>query len=1187
MKRLLIVLGGLLGILVIGGAAALLLLDPAALADKQKVKLTAQLTEELGRAVSVGPITAKVFPVLAVEVRDVRVAGASAESPALLRVGKTELRFSFWRALMSLGKDLEVRSFALRDVEAHVARDEDGRWSFDDILARRAERAPPASADEPPTDLSFLEGVRVDRAELAGVSVTIADAALGRPLTIKDLGLVLENVRLGAPLAANLVANLVDSGKSSPITLSARFEELPKDLSFDPVPAGAFALTLAQLDVAPWGGLVPADGFAPAAGTLQAKVRLKTGVGLERFEGEGTLGAKGLVLRDGYKRGQPMDAELDFGFDVDTNKPRYEIRRLNVVGTGLELKAQVLAARPSLAALERADVDAKVADLSRLLAALPQGMAALPEELSLAGPLSLRLMGNAKQVEANLNLDAASVRWGDSFEKPRNRPLNLSLKGTQKGDALRIEPFALQVDTARIEGTMDLPLDDKAPMRADIKSGAIQLASLQEVIPPFKKALSRGDRVRGAMQLELVAKSAGGKQEVHARLGLRDLDMALEETTAKGIASLLVDVVPQEAVLSLKAEADLTELALQSMNEGQVVLDKPAGVPARLAIDVTRSDKRADVKQALLAVGKTTVSATGSATGLDTKASQLALDFGRVDLAFDDLRRALPGAGALPAGGSLRGAVKVTGSPEALATVVVDAKDLDVSFGGSRMKGAVRVRGLDEMALEADLASVTLAFDDLRALGVDAVPAGGRYEGSLKLVHDSKQPARGNVQLVARALKVGRSDLAGTAEVRNLSRPNFAFDLAGDQVDVDELLELFGSDEEPTSSKKKPKSENPHGLPRSARDSLRKVDGKGTLKAKRVVFEQLPMEKFTGSFIMKAGVVRFEALDFRLYDGDVTAAGTTFDLPATHTGYALKLAVKRLDLGRALAAHTELGQVLSGRVSKDVDVSGRGLTKADLIKTLTGPTVVRSESLQLQSLDVLGPIGRALEHAAKTIPGAPRIQSAASGGGTTFQDMIATLQLRTGAMHLQNPLQSKTSFGAMSLEGGAGLEDRLDFTGIVELSPQTLARMTSGYFKANKGVEVPVKIVGTWAKPRVEGIDVARLARSVFGDALKQGLQGLEDKAREEVAKRAGDEVGKALGDPKQSAKEKADEAKAKADEQTKKATADAKAKADDAKKKASDAAKKKADEARKKADAAAKKKADEAKKKAGDLFGR
>jgi len=1167
MKRAIQIVVGLVVAVAAAGTVSLLVADPASVVKERQDALVAQASEELGRGLSVGAVDARIFPDLSATVHDVRLAGATADGPPQLVVREIEVGFSLWKALLSLGSTLEVQNMSVRGLELRAARDAEGRWDFQDILDKQADQ--PDTGE--PTDLAFLEGASIARAAIEDATIEIDDAALGRPLKVTGVSLALEDIRLGEALDVVLRATFEDGGKKAPLAISVNLAELPRDLSFKPLPTIVAQVKVDDLAVGPWGALLRAETVAPVEGALAVDVTLDLSHDGSDVSLKDAARAKGLVLEHKTQRGKPLDLDTKLDVAYLVTEDKLAVRALEVAGTGIELHAELDASPMSLAGVSKAAVDAKVADIGRLLAVFPRGVLDLPEELLLEGPLVASATGNADALQLTVNVDGAHVAWAESFDKAKGRPLHISLQGKRAGERLVIDPFELVVDKAVIGGSIALPRVAGAPVEASLSSGAVSLASLQEIVPPFKKALARGDKVAGTVGFEAKAKAVSGKQQFLAELKLRDMDVNLQGATARGEGKVKIDVIPTGDAVDLKVVADLARIALTSRDKsGAPVLNKPAGMPLDLDVHVVQSSKRADVKKALLRIGATTVKGTGEATALDTDNAKLAFDLGALDVAFDDLRRALPGAALLPAGGHLKGRVKLAGQPTALSTMIVDASALDIVIGSSHLRGDVRVEGLEQPKLDVALADSDVRFDDLRSLSesLEVLPAGGRFAGGLGIQGDTARLSTMTAKLDAKALVVRGNELRGSFELVDFDSPNFSFDLRGDDIDVDELLAAFGGETEPSAKKK---DNNKHGLGGAARDSLRKVSGTGKLSAKRVVYRGFPMQDFVGDLVMKRGRISFDALDFSLYGGRVSAAGTVFDLPATYTGYELKLNIEKMDLGKALAAHTGVGQIFSGVVSQGVHVSGRGLAKEDVASTLTGPVKLTTDSISIATLDLLGPILAPVAKALIKTPGAPRLSASATKAekGTTLRDLTAWLNFGDGRMKLDKVLKSKTSFGALSLDGGAKLDNTLDLTATAEISPATIARWTGGKVKPSKSIPVPLKIGGTWARPVVTGVDAGAVIAAIVGGA-----------------------AAAVLGDVTGEAEAKLDATKAKADATAKKAKADAERAALDAKKKAEAEAKKRAGDAKKmaaaeakkakdKAERAAKKKAADAKKKA------
>jgi len=1226
MKKALI--GIALTVVLVGGAIAAILfsIDPAALIDGQKPKLAALVKEQLGRDLTFGAVKGTVLPVLSAQVDAIALAGPEGAPKAQIEIAGIDVKISLWRAITSMGKDLHVDAVVVRGLTVRAKRDAEGRWDFDDIVQKTSGDAAPVEEPiekaEVPTDLSFLEGARLSRVAVEDARIEIDDAALGRPLAVSDLDIELKDIALGAPIAATLHALLEDGAARTPIDVAVTLSELRKDLSFDPMPDVESSVKLADLDLGPWAQLMPKDAMGPRQGKVALDVKANLSKGLTVIDSKIDVKLDGVVLADKGVSGAPLTLALAAVVDVDTSAERYQVSDLRIAGTGIDASGGALVEGSGASALKNADIKLSVQDLARVVAVVPSSSPLLPKELVLEGPIRTHVNGNATDVDVMVNLDDAHVAWAADFDKRAGKPLHLSLTGKKGAEVLDIPAFELVVDTAKLSGKLALPLVDKRPLVADVKTGPVAIASLKDLLPSVNAALSGGKKVDGTFALDVVASAQGEKADARVLLDLSALDVNLEGLTVKGAGKIDVHAIPNGGATRLVVDSNLAGLSLASVDAaGQKVLDKPAGMPLTIDVAVVHTGPRADIERANITLGKTIIAAKGGASGLDRGAAIFDLDFGKLDVAFDDVRRTVPGAAALPPGGRLMAAVKVGGDPNAMAGMTVDVKGLDLAFGRSHVKGDVAVKNLDAPVVDAKLPDLLVQFDDLRALEPslkESLPAGGRFDGGVVAKVDTAKLSTLDTAVTIDELVYGKANMKGTLALKDLDRPTFAFDLSSPYLNLDELL---GSD----GKKKEEKPEEPaaddgkeaHGLPKEVREQLKTVSGQGTLTVGKAIFDGLELSNFVGKLKMKDGVVSFDALDFGIYGGEVSAAGTELDLGAPYTGYKLKMKTKSIDLGKALAKHTTIGHTFDGRISKDLDLSGRGLTANDLAESLTGAARFSSDALTVKTLDVLGPIGAPLKAALEST-GFTGFQGLGGGGGTagaasasakggkakqaltqgtTLQAVNAFLQFTRGKFVLKNPLEAKTPFGKLQLDGGGALDKTLDFKTIALIEPKVVNNAV-GAQAVSEPVAVPFQLGGTWDRPMIKGMDTGALVKSVLSgaalgklgplgagaaDALQATAQA-EEKARA-AAEEAQKKAAAAAAQAQQQAQAQADAAKKKAADEAAKAKKKAEEEAAKAKKKAEEQAAKAKKEAEKKAEKAKKEAEKKAKEKLKGIF--
>jgi hypothetical protein len=1157
-KKILIAAGALVGLIVVVLVAGIFLLNPQKIVAAKKDDALKMLSEKIGREVTAGEVTASVGTELKARITALQIAGAPGKQPQAY-VGSVDMKFSLVRALLTFGNDLYVEKFTVQGLVLRAARDGQGRWDFQDILDKLA--GDPAAAPEEKSSKSALEGLRIASMRILDGRVELDDKMLGRPLAVGNLNIDVSDVVLGQPLAVNLKASLEDGARKSPIDVTTRLAVLPKDLSFDPLPDLDVKAQLVDVDLGPWGGLAPSDVPAPVQGTLRTDLVLTAKDDAKKLSVDGNVLLRGLVIREAVSavadvaernaapRGSPLDADITLSAALDSEKPRYEVKKLTVKGNGLDLVASVDAAGTSLAALEKADVQATAQDLNRVLAVLPPSLRGLPEAVRIEGPLAARLVGSAAEIDATVNLDNARVRYMDMpedgsaataalFDKPVQKPLNLTLHGKRGSSALDVDRFALVVDTAKIGGTLSLPTAKDAPLVADITSGPVELVSLQGLVPPFKDAIGRGQRVVGTAEVKVKATSDGGKQKADAALNLSSLDVNLANTVVRGTGGITLKAEPAGGDVTIVTAANFDGMSIQKFGEGGApVVNKPAGLPLRLDVNAKKASDRADVSSLALAIGKSTVSGSGNVTDLDKDEPKLFVDLGDVSLGFDDLRTALPGASRLPAGGRFTGKVRLAGGTSA-STLAVDAKGVNLVFGSSRIAGDVNVKNLSDPVLDVNLPTVDLAFDDVRNVSESAgdLPAGGRFKGTVKLAGDTAKSSTVKANVKIDSLVAQGSSMKGAIQIENLDKPRFELGLQADNLDVDKLRESFGGKDDGKTATKKQKDDNPHGLSKSTRALLADVNGKGTVTAEKAVVKGIPVQKFKGVLVMTRGVAKFDTLEFNMYGGTVAATGTMLDLPAERTGYDLKLKGKDIDLGAAIADQTSLGKIFTGRISPDISVKGKGLAPGDFAITADGPAELTFKSLSINTLDLLGPIGEALNKTGK-LPGGKLGFTTAGMSGTELEGFKALTKFIGGKLKLEKPVETESKAGKITWEGAVGLDAGLDLRATLGLTPAMLSKMSNGKLKVKEPVPVPLRIGGTWDKPQVTGVDVGRLVTGILANVAG----GAVDKAKDAAGDAAKNILGSVTGSDKKKDDKKKDDKKKddKKKDDKKKSTAD------------------------------------------------
>jgi hypothetical protein len=1184
-------------VLAVVGVLVLVTLNLDPLVNEQRDKVAQIATDRLGRQATFGPVSTGWKGGLSAQLTQIQLAGRDDKAPPQLSLDAVRLKVNLWRAITSMGKSLEVDAFILERPVIRVSRDKDGNWDFDDIpkrLAASSGATPPEEAPPEETGPTDFSGLRIAGVAIVDGRVELDDQMLGRRLVIDKLDLTLSEIVPGHDVKALLGLILDDGQNKTPLGVNVSLMPLPADLNFDPLPALSAALKLGDLDLAPWVALLPKGVMGPSAGRLSIDLSANATRGLESAVAKGFVKVDGLVLAKGAARGQTSDIRVDVDVDADLKKNRIDVNRLDVTAPSVTLQTRVNLTEPSLDGIKNAMVELKVQNLARVMGILPAGSGMLPKQLVMEGPFEVNLKGDPKQAALKVDLDRAHVGWEGAMDKPANTPLHLTVVANRAGDRIKLDPVELVLDTAKLGGVVDASTKKGAPLNASLDTGPVVLASLKGIFPAFAKALQKGDKVDGTIRLSANARAAGDKQEVHANLVLKGMDVNLAQTTVKGDARITADVAPQgNGVTTAGLDATLDGLAVKQVDDKRVALvDKPMGMVMGVMVKVVHSGQDVSVDQADVRLGKTVIAARGKVEGLDKPSPNLDVKVEKLDISFDDVRAVAAAARVLPAGGRLAGRVVFTGNPKVNRSMVARVENLELTAAKNRVAGDIAVRDLDSPTLDVNLTTVDLNFDELRKLAQsDAIPAGGTLK--------AKVVVTGNVTklstLVAKVddldASVFKSAIKGHVHFRDVDAPKFDVKLKADRVDVNEILRATGGGkkEEPKQGAKPApadQGEPARGLPKETRDMLRKVDGVADLDVGKILYDKYTVDNFKGVVKVKDGVITIDRLDLGIYEGRIVATGTRVDAGAAVLASKLSLKVTGLNVGQAVDAHADQKGAVSGRLDLETDVKASGMGGKEILNTLEGPISLSSRELTLNGGNLMGSVAESVAGSSPLVAKVIKPQALPGGGATKFLDLKGEGRFEAGKVVLVKPMTSRTPFGEVSMAGDIRFDQRLNLLASATITPDTIAKLTGNKFRPRDPVRTPVKIGGTLTRPVVESVDVGAFLKGAGMDNLLGAAAAAAEEARkrmEEEARKAAEQADRikreAEARASAEAQKAADEARRQAEEARRRAEEAARKQAEDAKKRAEEEAKK----AAQKAQDEAKRKAEEAKKKAED----
>jgi AsmA protein len=328
------------------------------------------------------------------------------------------------------------------------------------------------------------------------------------------------------------------------------------------------------------------------------------------------------------------------------------------------------------------------------------------------------------------------------------------------------------------------------------------------------------------------------------------------------------------------------------------------------------------------------------------------------------------------------------------------------------------------------------------------------------------------------------STLRFSLKASDFSRPNLAFDLNLDQINLDRYLPPK-SEQQPAPSKKTD--------PKKATDyePLRKLILDGRIKIGQLVASKAKIKDLLVQIKAKNGIFNIDPLRLAMYQGNVDGKGSlNVQTNTPRSSLALN------------AENIQAGPLLRDVLEKDIL---EGVTTAQLKLAVTGDDAAMIK----QSLDGTGQL-RFNDGAIIGIDLAGMVRNVKSAFGleqkpdqrprTDFAELNAPFSITQGLVHtpqtsLKSPLLRVTAAGDANL-----VKETLDF----RVEPKVVATIKGqGDTQQRSGLMVPVLVSGTFAKPRfapdLAGMAKKQLEEKVLGSG--QSGQKLDKETLEETAK--------------------------------------------------------------------------------------
>ncbi len=230
---------------------------------------------------------------------------------------------------------------------------------------------------------------------------------------------------------------------------------------------------------------------------------------------------------------------------------------------------------------------------------------------------------------------------------------------------------------------------------------------------------------------------------------------------------------------------------------------------------------------------------------------------------------------------------------------------------------------------------------------------------------------------------------------------------------------------------------------------LQKLDGVAKLTVDRGRAAELDYSNLKADLAVKKGRLAARALEVDALGGHFSGAGSEFPLVEKNGLVVARGEVRRMDVAQALATFADKRNLLAGKLSAKIDVTGKG-TAPDLIKqTLNGELSGSLEDGKFLPVSLLEPVAATLMDAADKFPSLGKSIRATAERATILtdkhlRDLKGALAFARGAAQTVKPLQAITPGGPVSVDGKIDLDGLFNMLAKLQLKPEVATALTGG-----------------------------------------------------------------------------------------------------------------------------------------------
>ena len=419
---------------------------------------------------------------------------------------------------------------------------------------------------------------------------------------------------------------------------------------------------------------------------------------------------------------------------------------------------------------------------------------------------------------------------------------------------------------------------------------------------------------------------------------------------------------------------------------------------------------------------------------------------------------------------------------------------LGLKFDQSRiaLKGAVDVRPdvpSFDLSLQVD------PFSPRKIMAAMGKPFPVNTADSNVLTHVALQgKLKGTQQSMAitdGSLELDKTKMSFWVKAKDLGKPDVAFDLNLDQIDLDAYLPP--PSESNTQTEKKPEAS---GTDKKKLDyaPLRKLALDGKIRALALIVNGTRVQDLNLAVSGKDGFFRLDPLVLKVYQGNVAAKGS-LDVRETIAKSSLMLETKGVQIGPLLREQLKK-DFLEGALESRVSIAMTGDDADQIKRSLNGDGALDFSDGAIKGIDLPGMVRnvKAKFGLVKPVGERPR---------TDFSELKSQFTITNGIFDTSKTTMMSPVLRVVATGKADLVKETIDFI----VDPKFVGTLKGqGDTKERLGVLVPVLVAGTFSSPTFRP-DLAKMIQQDLtevlpeAEKLKERLKEQQEKGRETLKK--------------------------------------------------------------------------------------